>query len=335
VQDQPLVSVIVPVYNGVAYLEKTIQSILSQDYPFIECIVMDGGSTDGTTRILERYKDRLVYLSKRDGGAADAINQGFAIAHGSVLAWLNADDTYLAGALSEVMAQFASSPDVAIVYGDAYWVDSESAILGPYPECVVNPEALGQGCCVCQPACFFKREVFESVGPLDSGLHFAFDYDLWIRMAKRYSFRHLPVHLATARMHKLSKTFRDRRNAFREAFTVLKRHYSYVPFQWIHSYASHLVDNRDQFFEPLRPSLLKYAISLPLGCFHNWRHMRRYWKEWRRVMTRAALRRRVNEGWLAKALQGGRRKSQSVHDGLSGSQEPNVVSPIRNKSRAS
>ena len=86
VQNQPLVSVIIPVYNGAAYLEKTILSILSQDYPFIECIVMDGGSTDGTTRILEHYKDRLVYISKPDAGAADAINQGFAIAHGSI--WL-------------------------------------------------------------------------------------------------------------------------------------------------------------------------------------------------------------------------------------------------------
>ncbi len=278
------------------------------------------GSTDGTTRILERYKDRLVYLSKRDGGAADAINQGFAIAHGSVLAWLNADDTYLPGALSKVVAQFASSPDVAIVYGAAFWVDSECEILGSYPKRQVNTAALGQECCVCQPACFFKREVLESVGPLDSDLHFAFDYDLWIRMAKRYSFQHVPEHLATARMHKLSKTFRDRRKTFCEAFSVLKRHYSYVPFQWIHSYASHVIDNRDQFFEPLRPSLFKYAISLPLGCFHNWRHMRRYWKEWRGVMTRAALLRRVNEGWLARALRGSARESPSADDNISRSQ---------------
>src|SRR5579859_651809 len=111
------------------FLEATIQSVLSQDYPNIEYIVMDAGSTDETLAILERYKDRLQFHSGTDAGTADAINKGFARSHGSIFAYLNADDIYLPGAISTALRALASEPKAGVVYGDANWVDEQGRVL--------------------------------------------------------------------------------------------------------------------------------------------------------------------------------------------------------------
>ena len=126
----PLVSVITPSFNAARFLEETIQSVLAQDYPYIEYIVMDGGSTDGSLNILRSYADRLTYSSGADEGAADAINNGFAKARGEILAWLGADDTYLPGAVSKAVAALNCNPDAAAVYGEGYWTDAQGQVLG-------------------------------------------------------------------------------------------------------------------------------------------------------------------------------------------------------------
>jgi len=126
----PLVSVVTPSYNMGRFIEETIRSVLSQDYPRIEYIVMDGGSCDGTLEILEKYRDRLQFQSQPDHGAADAIHRGFGLSKGSILAWLSADDTYLAGAVSAAVAALAQAPEVGVVYGDASWVDESGKVIG-------------------------------------------------------------------------------------------------------------------------------------------------------------------------------------------------------------
>ena len=301
-QEDPLVSIVTPSYNSAAYLKETIESVLSQDYPRIEYIVVDGGSTDGTIEILERYKERLRYVSGPDSGAAEAINRGFEVSHGSIFAWLSADDTYLPGAVSTAVRYLTSDPNLAAVYGEAYWVSGQGAVLGRYPTQPFDPELLGRECYICQPASFLRRAAFQEVGMLDAALESAFDYDLWIRMSKRYRFSELQERLATSRMHGCSKTLGRRAQVFRETFRILKRHYAYVPFQWVYGYCCYLLDKRDQFYEPLRPSIFKYFLSPPLGCCYNWDQIGRYWREWRSVMSLAGLIRRWNESWIARAL---------------------------------
>src|SRR5437899_1906048 len=129
-EQEPLVSIVTPSFNTARFIERTIESVLSQDYPRIEYIVMDGGSTDGTLDILQRYRGRLQYVSAPDGGAVDAINRGFARSGGSILAWLNADDEYLPGAVRQGVRALAEHPGAAVVYGDGAWVDEEGREIG-------------------------------------------------------------------------------------------------------------------------------------------------------------------------------------------------------------
>jgi glycosyltransferase involved in cell wall biosynthesis len=293
VSREPLVSIVTPSLNMARFLPQTIESVLSQDYSEIEYIVMDGGSTDGTVEILKRYGDRLRYVTAPDGGAADAINRGFQSSRGSILAWLNADDTYMPGAVSAAVRKFIVTPDVDVVYGEACWTDPEGSVIRPYPIRPFDRERLLHECYICQPACFFRRSAFERAGMLDSSLQVVFDHDLWIRLSEHHRFFQLDRHLANSRMHGASKTLGSRPQMYRESFQIFKRHSGYIPFRWIHSYCCYIIDKRDQFYEPLQPSFLKYLLSLPVGCWHNRGGILRYVREWRSEMTWAGLVRRL------------------------------------------
>ena len=288
----PLISIVTPTYNMGRFLEETIRSVLSQDYPNIEYIVMDAGSTDETLAILEKYRGRLEFHSGPDDGTADAINKGFARSHGSVFAYLNADDCYLPGAISTAMRALASEPETGVVYGDANWVDEQGRVLAPYPVQPFDAALLSQECFISQPAAFIRREAFELAGRMDPRLQYAYDYDLWIRIARLYPLRKVDAVLATSRMHEGNKTVGQRRAVLRETLKLLESHYGYVPFRPVHAYASYLVDGRDQFFEPLRPSILKYALSLPVGLRYNPGRPFRFTREWAAVMSLAGLTRR-------------------------------------------
>lgn len=278
------------------FLPETIESVLSQDYPRIEYIVMDGGSADGTLEILKSYGSRLRSSSAPDDGAAGAINRGFEMASGSILAWLNADDIYLPGAVSAAVRELTSSPEAPLVYGEAHWVDREGRALQSYPTAPFDPERFRRECYICQPAAFFRKTAFEAAGGLDASLESAFDYDLWIRLSRRGLFVHSERYWAKSRMHGASKTLGQRSRMYAECFGVLRRHYGYVPFNWVHSRCCYLLDGRDQFYEPLRPSAWKYLLSLPYGCWHNRRRMGRFAAEWWSVMKAGAGKRPPSQG---------------------------------------
>jgi glycosyltransferase involved in cell wall biosynthesis len=271
------------------YLPQAIASVYAQDYPHIEYIVMDGGSTDGTLDILAKHEPPLAYISSPDGGTADAINRGLRRARGSIFAWLNADDTYLPGAVSAAVERLLAEPDAAAVYGNGYWVDKQGATLKPYPTRPYEEAALGEECFICQPTCFFRKSAYTAVGGLDASLHYAFDYDFWIRLARSHTFRFLPAYLATSRMHSSNKTLADRNPLYAENFRVLKRHFGYIPFPWIYGRVCYWLDRRDQFYNPLQPSIPAYCLSLLLGAYHNRRHPGRYLKEWFQIMSFAGL----------------------------------------------
>jgi glycosyltransferase involved in cell wall biosynthesis len=314
VKEFPLVSIVTPSFNMASYLGETIESVLSQDYPNIEYVVMDGGSTDGTLDLLNSYKGRLRYTSGPDGGTADAVNQGFKSCQGSIFAWLNADDTYLPGAISAAVRHFSENSAAAAVYGQAYWVDESGTVLKPYPTTSRSMEMLPYDCYICQPACFLRSTAFKEVGGLNAGLAYAFDYDLWSRLAKGHKISYLESYLATARMHAGNKSLRDRSIMFREGMHVLKQHFGYIPFHWIYSHICFRLDKRDQFYESLNPSLISYCLSLPVGLYRNLPHVPTYCREWWQVMSL--------EGFLRTWNRARGRKPQSGTDGPAGPPPP-------------
>ncbi|HUA84799.1 MAG TPA: glycosyltransferase family 2 protein [Bryobacteraceae bacterium] len=278
---QPLVSVVTPCLNAAGFIEKTIRSVVDQDYPALEYIVMDGGSTDGTLEILDRYRGRLRYFSAPDAGVADAVNRGFLKTQGAIFAWLGADDLYYPGAIRAAAAHLESQRDAAAIYGEADWIDTHDNTLERYPTIApYRKEMLERECCICQPACFLRREAFESVGMLNTRLRFTSDYDLWIRLAQSHRLAAVDDLLAMSRMHPANLTLSQRRAALRETIRLLQQHYEYVPLNWIYCYLSFLRDGRDQFFEPLQPSVAVFLCSFWAGSYYNFKHPVDFWREW-------------------------------------------------------
>lgn len=286
--EDPLVSIVTPVYNLADFIEETVLSVLNQDYPRIEYIVMDGGSTDGTLEILAKYRDRLRVISQADRGTADAINQGFRLSRGEIFAFLNADDTYLPGAVRTAVECLAAHPEAGGVYGEANWVAEDGRFIERYPTRPFDPALLAHECYICQPACFLRRETFLNAGLLDPDLECVFDYDLWIRVSRLARLEKTDAVLANSRMRPAGKTLGQRRRVFREALWVLRRHYGYVPFEWVYAYSAFLLDRRDQFFQPLRPSVPKLLASLALGVGWNRSKAPRFVAEWARWLTPSA-----------------------------------------------
>ena len=205
---KPLVSIVTPSFNQGRFLEETIQSVLSQDYPHIEYMVVDGGSTDGSVEIIRRYQDRLAWwVSETDQGQTDAINKGFARANGDILAWINSDDTYQPGAVSEVVSFFESHPEVGMVYGDANLIDEQGQLLGRFPARQTDYRRLRRGYVhIPQQAAFFRTSLWRQVGPLDPSFYFAMDYDLWVRLAKISNLKYQPRLWANFRLHGQGKS---------------------------------------------------------------------------------------------------------------------------------
>jgi glycosyltransferase involved in cell wall biosynthesis len=204
----PLVSIVTPSYNQAHFLEETIQSVLGQSYPNLEYLIVDGGSTDGSREIIERYAGRLAWwVSERDKGQTDALNKGFARARGDILAWINSDDTYLPGAIAEAVDYLQAHPEAGMVYGDANLVDEHGAVLGPFPARQTDYRRLRQGFVhIPQQSAFFRGDLWRQVGPLDPSFYFAMDYDLWVRLAAKAPLHYTPRLWANFRLHSTGKS---------------------------------------------------------------------------------------------------------------------------------
>jgi glycosyltransferase involved in cell wall biosynthesis len=233
----PDVTVVTPSFQQASFIEETIQSVLSQTGVQVEYLVMDGGSTDGTLEILEKYRSRLQYLSEKDQGQTDAINKGFQRAQGRILAYLNSDDTYLPGALAKAVRFLDEHPEFAMVYGEGYHVDAQGRFLGRYYTEPFDFQRLAEVCFICQPTAFVRREVLSTVGYPDVTLHYCMDYDYWIRIGKRYSVGYLPHYLATSRLHPENKTLSRTLPVRGEILRKVHYHYGRVPARWIADYS--------------------------------------------------------------------------------------------------
>lgn len=206
----PLVTIITPSFNQGKFIRETIQSVLNQDYPNIEHIVVDGGSTDETLAILQEYSqlgERFRFVSEPDRGQSHAVNKGLAMARGEIIGWLNSDDTYQPGAVTKAVRMLRLHPEWAMVYGRAFTIDETGQIRNACE--YVQPAdflKLFRGCFICQPASFIRKSVFQQVGGLDESLSFCMDYDLWIRIAKAHPIGFIADYLANSRSHKDCKT---------------------------------------------------------------------------------------------------------------------------------
>jgi glycosyltransferase involved in cell wall biosynthesis len=206
---QPLVSIITPSFNQCQYLEATIQSVLAQDYPNIEYLVIDGASTDGSQEIIKKYQKKLAYwVSEKDKGQTDAINKGFSKAKGQIFAWLNSDDLYYPNAVSEAVESLTHHPQVGLVYGELDFIDEQNRLIGKFNARQTDLKRLRNGYIhIPQPAAFFRADLWKQVGPLDPSFFFAMDYDLWVRLARVSQIKYLPGKIwAKFRLHPSGKT---------------------------------------------------------------------------------------------------------------------------------
>jgi glycosyltransferase involved in cell wall biosynthesis len=227
---KPKISVVTPSYNQGQFIEETICSVLDQHYPNLEYIIIDGGSTDQSIEIIRRYEKHLAFwVSEKDRGAADAIAKGFARTSGSILAYLNSDDTYIAGALNAVAETMASS-EIEVVYGDTYWIDTAGTQIGQRRQTPFD--ALGYlygGFDLQQPSTFWRRQLYLDVSGINSEFKFAFDADLFFRFVKAGArFRHIKQFLSCYRIHPQSKSSTESDVLQRELATLRKENLEYA-----------------------------------------------------------------------------------------------------------
>ncbi len=229
----PVISIITPSYNQAPYIEATLQSVLGQNYPCLEYLVIDGGSSDGTLDILRRYDNALRWLSEPDTGQANAINKGFRQATGEIVAWLNSDDLYLPGALAHVAHFFSHHPEIAVIYGDYTLIDASGKTLLRRQEIPFDYHILLYGLdYIAQPTVFFRRHVFDQVGYLDENLHYGLDWEYWLRLANHgYQFAHLSHYLAATRWHPTAKTLVAPPQLYAEHQAIRQKYWRGYQFQ--------------------------------------------------------------------------------------------------------
>jgi glycosyltransferase involved in cell wall biosynthesis len=221
--DWPLVSIVTPSYNQAEYLEATIQSVLAQDYPNLEYMVVDGGSQDGSLEIIQRYTGQLAWwVSEPDQGQADAINKGLRRAKGEVIAWLNSDDVYLPGVVRQAVETLRAHSEAGLVYGDLQSINAQGEHFNtiryqPYDLLdMLSFRIIGQ------PAVFMRRSVQEKAGYLDLSYRYLLDHHLWVRMAAQAEMIYVPQEWAAARHHPTAKNVAEAGGFGREAYRILE-----------------------------------------------------------------------------------------------------------------
>jgi glycosyltransferase involved in cell wall biosynthesis len=202
----PLVSIVTPSFNQARFLEATLRSVLEQDYPRIEYLVVDGASSDGSAEIICRYASQLDWwVSEKDTGQSEAINKGMRRARGEFVGWLNSDDIYLPGAVSAAVNVFLSNPGAGLIYGDALAIDAEGKPFNLMRAHQYTLADLMAFQIICQPAAFMRRSVLEDVGYLNPAYQLLMDNLLWMCMARKAPIVYSPQTWAAARYHDQAK----------------------------------------------------------------------------------------------------------------------------------
>lgn len=219
---QPRVSIITPSYNQARYLEETIGSVLDQKYPNIEYWVIDGGSTDGSVEIIKQYAPKLAgWVSEKDLGQADGINKGFARATGEIVAWLNSDDLYYPGAITDVVEAFDRHPEASFVFSDVASIDADGKVFNIMHYGDWKLRDLMTFKIIGQPGVFMRREVLEKAGYLDLSYNYLLDVQLWMKLASLAEPYYIPGAVwAAARSHAEAKNTAQAAGFGPEAFRL-------------------------------------------------------------------------------------------------------------------
>jgi len=225
----PLVSIVIPSFNQGRFIEETILSVLNQDYPAIELIIIDGGSRDQSVETIKKYEGKIAYwVSEPDQGQADAINKGWRFASGDFLGWLNSDDLLLPNATPSSVEFLTNNRDYGFVYGDVFRIDEDGHPLS----CTKNGDfdvvqmILDSGW-ISQPGNLFRRSLYKAIGELDTSLHFQLDLDYWFRAGLYGKVGHLKMPLAKFRIHNRSKTSSQSYLAADDILRIYEKIYSW------------------------------------------------------------------------------------------------------------
>jgi glycosyltransferase involved in cell wall biosynthesis len=249
---------------------------------------MDGKSADNSVEIIRKFESLLTqgtwpvrcqgiryrWFSEKDNGQTDAINKGILMSSGDIIGWLNSDDTYRPNALQQICDAFNTYADIHVVYGKAHYIDEAGCIIGQYPTEPFSHKRLAQSNFICQPAAFFRKTIVDLVGYPNVDLHYAMDYDLWIRIATKCRFHFLPEILATYRLHAGSKTVSpdDALENNRECLSVALKHFHWAPANRVYSYYVHWYSKHVHFpvfkMKPIA-ILVILAISFVKYCMLN------------------------------------------------------------------
>jgi len=227
-QTKPLVSIITPVYNREDFIEETILSVLGQDYPNIEYIVIDDGSTDKSLEIIKKYKNKLIWKTQKNQGEAKTVNRGFKMAKGEFVSILSSDDTLMPNTVSSIHDFFVNHPDIAIVYPDWRMIDSGSRKI----KNVKTPnysylDMLRWHACFPGAGTFIKKEIIQKLKGRDPQFKYVGDYDFWLRAGLVGKFARIPKVLANYRVHDNSATVNLKgRQMAQEHIRVINKIYS-------------------------------------------------------------------------------------------------------------
>jgi len=219
----PKISVITPSFNQGIYIEDTIKSIISQEYPNVEYMVIDGGSEDESVNIIRKYESKINYwISEKDTGQSEAINKGLRLATGDIITWINSDDQLMPGALTRAANHFTKHPEMAVIHGKTI-LFKENDVGEERGDVEGLPFKYLAGMAFSQPSSFFKREALKNAGWLDQSLHYGMDYDFFVRLYLQGDFLFVNEMFSKYRLHNESKTMIAQENFAKEWATVFSK----------------------------------------------------------------------------------------------------------------
>lgn len=242
----PKISIVTPSYNQEDFIEKTLISVLSQKYPNLEYIVIDGGSTDGTLEVLKRYKQNIILISEKDKGQTNALNKGFDIASGDILGFINSDDLYLPNSFSQITEFFDREKDINWATGLCSVIDENDRKIR---NTVVKWKNLWLSIklpqrwqfhlllvlnFISQPATFWRRKAWTAIGPFDESLKYTMDYDYWLRLLNKFPLGVINNYLAAFRVHSSSKTKRYKKEQLNEGYKMVKLYTNSYALKTLH-----------------------------------------------------------------------------------------------------